>query len=540
MGQVDERHMFKQAVSVLSGDLNPHFFKYPSLPIYLTAAAMKTSLLLFPIDTNGSEVVFHVPREPGQRYQPSRPMEHARLAFSALSALLFFLVALLGRQLTGSWAPGCLTPLWLCLAPQLQLSAVEYQNVDLPSTLFSLGALASALLGFLPGEKAFHKRSPLLVYGVLPGVLGGCAVACKYNAGVVLASCALAILLSPRAMPRPRVLLTLGLSAALAFFVAVPYSLLDFEHFRADVLYELRHYKNGHPGFDGEPGLPQLHYYLTYIYNAYGTLLSLAALLGVSWGLWKRPRPTMVVLSFPVLMLLHMSTNRVHFLRTVLPVFALLPVFAGVGAFACFDVATQSWSKYANYLPSRFIHAGTSAALVSAFAILTFTHPQAERIFDRNIQADTRDRAAQWLAKHKSNVAVPYVSRDLWMPKEDLPGRSGADFGRHDQERIKEWLSHSSQPAYLLVPHYGVPKSAPVALRRNKAKRAKYLNKAKHLAQSANDDQQRFMEKVGARSVHVIPGRPTALESERDKALSTDDPQIEIYYWPGKGEPDRG
>jgi len=521
VGHLDERRLFKQAVTVIEGDLNPHSFKYPSLPIYLTAAAMKGSLVFFPVETQGAQHVFHLPQVKGQRYHPSRPMEHARLVFSLLAALLFFLVALLSVQLTGSLAPACLAPLLLSLDPLVQCQSVVYQNVDLPATLFSLAALASAFL-----SSGSWGKSSLLLHGVFPGVLCGFAIASKYNAGVVLLSCALAVLVAPAAKQRWITLSTLGLSAVAAFVMTVPYSILDFEHFRADVLFEIRHYQTGHPGYDGEPGWSQLCYYLAHIKSSYGALLCSAAVVGLLWGLKERPRPTLVVLSFPLLMLLHMSTNRVHFLRTVLPVFVLVPVLASVGAFAFYDLATQLGGRYWKWV------------VVSVFLVATFTHAEAGRILDRNIRADTRDRAAAWLIDNTQGAAHYYVSRDLWMPKEDLPGARASYLGRN-QERTLHQLLKASGPAYLLMPHYGSPEDVPPAVRRDETERARYLDHSRHLAEVANREQHKLMEKLNARRMVVIEGKPSALRSELEKAISTDHPQIEIYYWPGHVTPSK-
>jgi hypothetical protein len=394
--------------------------------------------------------------------------------------------------------------------------------VDLPATVFSLSALCCSL--------CLRKKTSYLARAVLPGVLCGLAVACKYSVGVVLVSCGIATFLGSRADRRWSAVCVLALSAALTFFVAVPYSVLDFSHFRADVLYEARHYRTGHPGFDGPPGVAQFLYYLSNIQQDNGSIWCALAALGALWGLVRNPRVAMVVLSFPLLMLLHMSTNRVHFLRTVLPVFTMVPILACAGVFALWSTL----SRFAvRLLPSKQMRSGrvgTRMLVVLGCVTALRLHPQRERLCDSNIRPDTRDQLAKWVADNPENGAHCYVSRDLWMPTTDLSPVPSRYLDRDDRQALDEILS-SQHSGYLLLPKYGAPQEVPIKWRSDASKREWYINKARQLASAANAQQWELVQRLGAREVHMIQGKSTALETKLGRALSTDNPAIVVYYW---------
>lgn len=523
MGHVDERHVYGEARDMIEeGDPNPHFFRYPSLPIYLTAGTVLVSNAVWGNDAPDGRPVFEVPRQPGQTYQPERVIRHTRLVFGALGGMTFFWVALLSFRTAGSVAWAFCAPLMLALSGIMQNQVVRYQNVDSPTVFFALLTLVVALHHF--------GRESLWGTAIFPGFLAGLTTACKYNSGLVLIPCALAIVLAPGTGRKPLRLFLLGAAAAVAFFVAVPYALFDFDTFRADVIYEIEHYKNGHPGKEAEPGLEQLTYYLTVIQRDFGVVICALSLVGMGTALRRFPREALVVLSFPLLMLLHMSTNRTHFPRTILPVFALVPVFATWGAWslargARWALERGGAAKIRPWMPRVF----SAALTVVALAISLPASAETARLFERNIEAATRDQAIAWVRDHIPSGSTVALSDDLWIRAEDFSGyrvvRISPGF-----RNAPEHLSKSSGTMVILSPIYGKPKHVPPNLRKNAKKRAAYFERAKKNAHAAIQIQKKTFSGLSAERLHRISGEKVAQTgSPKAKAAPIERPAIDIY-----------
>jgi 4-amino-4-deoxy-L-arabinose transferase-like glycosyltransferase len=294
------------AVIELAGS---EFFSYPSLPFYMSAAAIKLGTWIEGPTELQRGHLFRIPGRQGEPHEPERLVLYARVLWALIGAALFVAVALLARQLSGSYTWAWIAPGILAFSELVQYQAVRYQNVDSPTSLFAVLTLIAVLHGW--------KSDSLWWKAVLPGILAGLTTACKYNSGLILAPCLLAILLAPGSTRFLTKAVVLGFTSAVTFFVVVPYSILDFNGFYEGVMYQVNHYRDGHPGFEGPTGLPQIWFYLTAFYKEFGITVSLLAIAGIFFSLKSRPRETLVVMAFPVLMILYMSTNKVHFLRTV-------------------------------------------------------------------------------------------------------------------------------------------------------------------------------------------------------------------------------
>jgi hypothetical protein len=440
---IDEIHLTSHANGMLvRGDLNPRFFRYPSLPIYLTFGTMKIAAAF------GSDVPpnrWKVARK-GEPFSPSPVFAVPRFAFSALSVLTMGLVGWMAKKLTGSTYMLLVAPILLATSHTFQTSAVLYLNVDVIATFFVVAALAALC--------ATWGREGRALTVAVPGVVTGMAVASKYSVALVVVPCLLAIALSGSKDRLKRSLVYLAAAAA-AFVLCVPYSLLTPRPFFADVVYEMNHYRTGHERFDGPPGIPQLAYYTSELWKDYGPVTSLLACVGAAWGVVMRRRLVLTLLSLPVLMLLYMATNRVHFLRTVLPVFALVPVFAAAGIHALASALQNrihSLTRPKQRLFLLRVGAGVPVALGCALGLAS---GNVDSILDLNMAPDSRNRARDWLKSNAKGGAV-VTATELRFSSDALGAVGGREIPVTVANLTK--LVASRRPAYVVVPAYPTAK----------------------------------------------------------------------------------
>jgi hypothetical protein len=460
---VDETFITQRAWTILrTGDWNPHFFRYPSLPIYLTAGAMKI----------GGEL--QAPQQPvpdwkvpkhGGIYRPSWIYAAPRMIFAFSSIATLGFIGLIARKLYRSNLALLLAPLILASSAVFRTSSVRYLNVDVITVFFVCAALWVAF--------QWWKEDSFLLQSVVPGVLAGMAVASKYNSGLVLVPLVLRILFV-NGQQRWAKLATLGGCAAAAFFSCVPYSVLDASTFWADVVWEINHYQKGHRHFDGDPGLPQLLFYLRKLAHDFGAPLLTLSGLGIVSGLLVARARTLALLSLPLLMLLHMSTNRVHFLRTVLPVFALLPVFAAGGLAMLGRLLLPAyWRRYAHpvwrplpiHVPRFMTHKLWPRATAIGVGLLYLNVADSAFLRDATVPPETRNSIVRWL-RDNANGAHIIVPPEAGLNQSVMQGthRVKAKSGLSDlQARIEET---GSSECYVVVPRYG------------RSKRSKALSKA--------------------------------------------------------------
>lgn len=507
VGHPDEKYLFAQADVVLSEPgFNPQFFRYPSLPIYLTAGAIQLRDALGPVPPSEQQAQpgrtkrsphFSAPRLQGQRYEGVHLVAAARLFFAALGAAVFLWVGLVAREV-GARSLFFVAPLVLATCRLIQRLVVSYQNVDTPTLFFAFAGLACMLVWF--EEASVFKKA------VIPGVLCGLTTACKYNSGILILSAALAIMLAPGAKRVWRKLTVLGLSAACAFFVAVPYSLLDFAHFKQDVLFEMRHYQKGHPGFESPPGLPQLVYYATEIYKDYGPLAVILAALGIPWSFAQGWRKATVALVFPALMLLHMSTNRVHFTRTIAPVFACVAVYAALGV----DGLSALLKRFSGRLLGTKAPLATTALVLVLFALGLFNQgARSNRLLDRNLHPDSRDLATDWVKNNTQAGTTVFVARDLWLSPQDLPAHQVVLLPPALRGAITQ--ARGFQSGVVLLPVYGAIHTVPGRYRRNAEKSNAYKRASKARAKVANTNVKSFVQQLELDCSLSWPGSKASL-----------------------------
>lgn len=419
-GHVDELFIANEALRILqTGDPNPGWFRYGSLPIYLTSLGMGMGVQAARM-AGSLEHAGDVTSVQSPYYSHPEVMLVPRALFALFSIAGLLGAGLLGHALLRRRSAFVLSIAALSCSALYLRHSWKYLNVDIIATSMSL--LALAYLVRTADEQTLRHRV------VMPALFCGAVVASKYNSGLLGVPFLVAALQVPsRRFTNAVLLLALSL---LAFFAFQPFALLDHSRFIEDVLSEMRHYRKGHAGYEAEPGLVQLAFYTTALGRDFGWPLCLFALLGIRRSLQISRRATLLVLAFPVLMLLHMITQRVHFTRTVLPAFSVLAVFMGLGLAAGWELVRRAarssprtrlapWPAAAFAIPGR-----RGLAAVMGFAVLAALAlgPGLRALAQAALSpvSDSRVAVGRWLHEHARGRCEIMVPKQLIIDDRDL------------------------------------------------------------------------------------------------------------------------
>ncbi len=423
----DEAFITQSALRMLvSGDHNPHFFNYPSLPIYLTRACMEWGAKMA---KRRSEIAYvgQIESVAYPYYRPATVLWPARIAFALLAVVALFFVGLVDRCNTGAKSSLWVSPLLLSLSGQFLFHSWRYLNVDIIGLSFvSLGLWH--LLATLYDPSLRHRA-------VIAGILCGLAAACKYP----LAMLALPYLLTIW-FYRPKQFLLYGFclfaTMILTFAILVPYSVIDAPAFWHGVRYEIVHYRSGHPGFEGQAGISQFLFYVQKLVEEYGVAAFVYAVLGMIFLTWLNWRKAVIFLSLPLGLLVLMSMQRVHFVRNVLIVIAVWPVLISLGMhrlrYAVLWLINKINSKFSlnpnpNLAPNRnrnlsfFVSQwkrAASFAVVTLPLVITLPWRSIARAYD--VPVDSRKVASEWIKNHVSEGSDLIVAKELQMDTRDL------------------------------------------------------------------------------------------------------------------------
>jgi len=322
LAHTDEPTQYNPAINMIkTGDLNPHFFNYPSLTIYIDAAVMyvgywvgrlfgafKSMANLQPIRT--AQMAVGVVGTP-------QMLLLGRATTAVIGTLTIIPVYLLTRSLAERrWVP-------LASAAMLALSTAHirfshYMTVDAIATFFAVSSVAACTL-------ALTKTRKWLLW--LAAISGGLAASSKYNYAVLALPVALVTLVDPSLWVDDKIkrLWTSGLLFCLTFLLASPFVLLDYAEASRDIAHEMRHYATGHLGHTGNSFL----WYLEYLWkeNPFALLLGVPGLVAAAW---RRRRAAIPFVVAAVTYYVLIGRQVVHFDRNALPVLVLLHVGAGV------------------------------------------------------------------------------------------------------------------------------------------------------------------------------------------------------------------
>jgi 4-amino-4-deoxy-L-arabinose transferase-like glycosyltransferase len=364
-----------------TGDLNPHFFNYPSLFFYINALAYIPYYLLGKIIG-----IFRTPNDILPPISLAMGVTLAQMPTAVLLGRIITigfgvgtvgLVYFNGKQITGRTSVGILASLMAAISP----TTVWHSRLITPDTFVTFFASASLLASTL-----VYQQGKTWQYAIA-GICVGLTASSKYNGGLVILSLLLAHLLryGKAAFKQPKLYLAL-LLCGVGFLATTPYAILDSTRFLRDLRFEARHYSTGHAGMEGN----SLEWYLNYIWETGGGLYLLAA-LGVLYGSIVRPKETSLLSIFPLVYFPFISSFAVRNDRTFLPMAPFLFLLAAWFLITVFDkirkLQTRSWQR-------RF-----SLAVLASLAIAVLALPISKTMADtcHLTTVNSRETARVWI-----------------------------------------------------------------------------------------------------------------------------------------------
>ncbi|MCL4394237.1 MAG: glycosyltransferase family 39 protein [Chloroflexi bacterium] len=379
----DEPTYITIALTMLrTGDLNPHWWYYPTLMFYVTAITYALYygvghlIGLVPVAA-GAAAPFPeiVTMGVGRLARPDELLIARGLTalFSAASVPVAYAI---GRRLASNRWVAILAALFFAVSPTA-VSLSHRFGPDVYAMFFDLVAFFFILR---------IVDDPRLRNYAFAGLAAGLAIASKYNAGFVLVALVVAHLIRfGRSGWRRKELFVAAVAAAGAFVVASPFALLDFSHFWDGVLFQANSYTvEGHAGQEGGA----LAWYVNFLWQTEGPVVLLAA-LSIVIAAFRRNSHLIVLASFPVLYFAFVSQLLIRNDRTILLVIPFLCVQA-----AELVVSALVELKRRQPLPTAAI----ATVGVAVAALLAVPNAQTAYASDmRLLQADSRETARVWI-----------------------------------------------------------------------------------------------------------------------------------------------
>jgi len=311
-------NMFASLGIFRHGDLNPHYFNYPSLFFYVHALSYVPfygvgKLLGVFLSASDIPAPLLFGSGVGRTDLPSLFVLGRGLtaAFGSASVVLLYLAA---RRLTSDVVIALLAALMLALSP----TNVEHSRFIIPETILVFFIVLSFWASVL-----VLQRGATLDY-LLAGMACGLAASTKYNGGVILVlPIAAHFLRTGLSGWKERNIYLALLMSGVAFLAASPFTLLDYRKFVSDFRYVGGHYRGGHEGSEGNAAL----WYASYLVRVEGPLVILAVLESVR-GIRNRTPSAPLVAVFPAAYFLLISGFAFRNARTALPLTPFLFVLA--------------------------------------------------------------------------------------------------------------------------------------------------------------------------------------------------------------------
>ncbi len=396
----DERHLTGLGQKIVTtGDYLPHWYRYPSPPIYVTAASLVAGFLLAS-SRQELETVDQIGCLTFPYYEHSTIVLPARLLFALLSVLGLVFAAVIGWRLSGSLLVLVLAPLLLAASFTYLGYSWEYLNVDMFGCFFALLALLYLTRRTVGGGIA--ERC------LVPGVLCALTIGSKYNLWPIVVPFLLHLVLRER-----RFVLrgALFLATTVLVFLATTPCLFDLPAFLNDVGLEIRHYARGHADFTSESGLAQVSFYLDHLRANFGPLVLVLALIGAARSFFVDWRRAAILLSYPLVLLSYMCAQKVHFIRNVVSVFPFCALFAALGlAFVARSAANWFERRWPARASARWTAPSCAIILLCACAF-GLPWPALARAYD--LSPDSRNLASDWLLAHAAPGSTIYVPEEL-------------------------------------------------------------------------------------------------------------------------------
>lgn len=374
----DEPSFVVAAVKILADrDLNPHWFGHPGTThIYLLAAIyamiffVGKSLGIFASAAAFRDLYFN---------DPTVFYLSARLLSAVTGTAIIFLTYLIGKKIFNKTI-GLLAAVLVAIVP-LYIEFSKIVRADLIMTVLILLALWYCLK-ILENNTAINY--------VLAGFLTGLAIVTKYPAVVFALTIILGYILSKGWQSKNGKfhLINSSLGCITGAFIGSPFVFLDYQQVIKDVIFESR---ATHLSATGGGLFSNLVWYLQVIIDNFTWLGLLLAVAGFVLCLTSRQKDKWLLISFPIVFLVFISSLNLRWERWLLPV---VPFIGLIVAYAIY--------KIANWIENRLNSRLSVWTILLSMVIICAPLANTSIVQGREMSGvDTRTTAGQWM---KNNI----------------------------------------------------------------------------------------------------------------------------------------
>lgn len=331
--QPDEEQIVVRALRFGYGDLNPHWFLYPTLYLYLTFFLYAVYFAIgsvFGVFGSAADFGLAFFRDPTVFYLLPR------LLSALLGAATVLCVYFAAKKLFDNERYGLFSALFLSVS----LFHVTYSHLakpDITMLFFLMLGFSFAVLYYKEGRRT---------WSLLAGLFAGLAVSTKYPAGMIVVPLILAHVFTDRQRPRRRLsdlAVSLGLMAS-GFIAGSPYALLDGAFY--GWLGQLHDYRSTIWRGQQYAGITGYKYYLFYAWpESSGLLLFLASIGGLALVFKKNLKEGLLLAAFPLCYWLYMGRSSLFLSNYFIPCVPFLLMFAGAFAGELSGRLKKGWVK---------------------------------------------------------------------------------------------------------------------------------------------------------------------------------------------------
>ena len=388
-----------------SGNLNPHFFHYPSLWFYLNVLFyiplfLIGKLLGFFNTISDIKAPFLIIMGCGKIATPSVILIGRLLAMGFGMGSLWFIYKI-SKTIFNSTTISLLALLFAAVCPTL----AEYNHY-----MTTESALVFFVLVCIYYSVKISTDKSIKNY-ILAGIACGLAASSKYNGAPVIMTIFTAHFLSRGFVKglKDKKILVAVLSSALAFFLTTPYAILGFNEFYKGLSFDAVHYSTGHDGMEGK----QILWYIKYLFFREGLIVYLG-FAGIVLGLLRKNKKIITAGSFPLIYTTFIFFFTARNSRTILPAVTVLII---TGSF--FTVYLVSLIFKQKKIPEILSYILTAILLIVLLYVPVYN---SIRTVKNLYKLDSRETARVWIEQNipkNSKLAIeaysPYVDKNSYI-----------------------------------------------------------------------------------------------------------------------------
>ncbi len=415
----DEGRIINIALAFGMGDLNPHYFNYPALTMYLLFFIYAAYFLvgrMMGIFSSAADFQRLFFTDPSSFYLLGRIW--VAVTGTAVVAMVYRVAASAYRENKA----GLIAALIFAPLPYF----VYYSHFVVTDILLLFFILLAYL--FIIGI----YRTGELRYYLLAAAAIGLGAAVKYSPGMLVVTLVLAHLFreldSGRRVWRLsflRLPVLAGAVSVLFFFIGSPYCFLDYQGFLASL--ELREHIGRWHIFGTGEGSAWLDYPRLLFFHSFSMLnrfdpMGVILAGGLVWALRHRTKIDLLFLSFPLMLYLLMGRWTSGSIRYALPIIVVLALLAGRAIVEAFSAISRLKSE-----PVRRLARGSLSGVLVLSVSLSLLNTGL--INFRLTRPDTRTLAREWIEDNIAPGTALAVEWDteatvqLWESPEDIASK---------------------------------------------------------------------------------------------------------------------